>query len=91
MRKPVTYMFMISCSVVGGACGVLPIGIFLLFAPTGLNDAVRALPVGPLRILQIVIFLLFGIIGATAYYIVGRKVLMSLRLWDSDIGRGHRI
>lgn len=88
MRKAVTYIFLISCSVVGGACGILPIIIFILFAPTGLRDWVLAWPVGPLRILQIAIFLIFGIIGATAYYVVGSRVLASLGLWDLNVGSG---
>jgi len=90
MRKAVTYAFMISCSAVGGACGILPIVIFIIFAPTGLRDWLLSWSVVSLRILQIVTFLVFGIIGATAYYVVGRKVLLFLRLWDSDIGQGHR-
>ena len=82
MRKLVTSAFMISCSVAGLAGAALPFGIFFLFAPPGFHDVVFAAPRILIWILNLVIIVVFGIIGATVYFIVGRTVLTFLRLWD---------
>ena len=90
MRKAVTYVFMISCSAAGLAGVALPYAIFFLFAPQGFQDVMVGLPAILLWPLNLIIIVVFGIAGATAYYLVGRPVLMFLRLWDSEIGQGHR-
>ena len=90
MRKPVTYVFMISCSAAGLAGAALPYAIFFLFAPQGLQDVMVALPGILLWPLNLIIIVVFGIAVATAYFLVGRTVLMFLRLWDSEVGQGHR-
>lgn len=83
MRKPVTYVFMISCSVAGLAGAVLPYWIFFNFAPTGFRDVVLAAPGPLLWILNFIIIVVFGILGASVYFLVGWSVLRFLRLWDA--------
>ncbi len=97
MRKLITGAFMISASLAGlvsiAAAILLAIGLIDSFASPGsfLHLLISSgskwggreiAMVWLARLLSLLTIVVFGIGGATIYYLVGRKILMLLRLWD---------
>ena len=37
----------------------------------------------------VILYIVCGMLGAGVYYVVGRQVLLWLRLWDEDAARGQ--
>ena len=78
IRKAVSYVFMTSVTVAWLAFFAAPSLIFVWLTPSNLADIRDS---GLLWVPAVIVGLICAFLGAGVYYVVGRKILIWIRLW----------